>query len=80
MAELGLLQVDNLAATALAAAVLPHHAADPPLGCPVTLLHNRDGPAAAFRAQKFPSARPYGFAVPAARASPRPALLMQGVF
>jgi len=42
---------------ALGAAVLPHHPADEAFRSPVTILQNRDGPAAAFRAQKFPSAR-----------------------
>ena len=56
MPQLGLLKIDDLADMALAAAVLAHHAADPPLRCPVALLQDRDGPAPAFRAQKFPSA------------------------
>jgi hypothetical protein len=56
MSQFGLLKIDDLAAMALAAAVLAHHAADPPLGCPVTLLQDRDGPAPALRAQKFPVA------------------------
>jgi len=42
---------------ALAAAMLAHHAADPPLGCPVTLLQDCEGPPATLRAQKFASAR-----------------------
>jgi hypothetical protein len=36
--------------------LLPHHATDPTLGCPVTLLQDRDGPAPALWAQKFPVA------------------------
>ena len=55
--ELGLLQVDDLAAVTLGAAVLAHHTTNQALRCPVTLLQNRDGSAATLRAQKFPSAR-----------------------
>jgi hypothetical protein len=54
MTQLGLLKVDDLADMALAAAVLAHQAAHPPLGCPVALLQDRDGPPATLRAQKFP--------------------------
>jgi hypothetical protein len=42
---------------ALGAGVLTHHAAEQALRRPVTLLQNHDGPATAFRAQKFRSAR-----------------------
>ena len=62
MPQLSLLKIDDLADMALAAAVLAHQAADPPLGCPVALLQDRDGPPATFRAQKFPSARSYCYA------------------
>jgi len=55
--ELGLLQIDDLDAVTLGAAVLTHHPADKAFRSPVTLLQNRDGPAATLRAQKFPSAR-----------------------
>jgi hypothetical protein len=48
--ELGLLQVDDLAAVTLGAAVLAHHTADQALRCPVTLPQNRDGSAATLRA------------------------------
>ena len=57
MPELVLLDRDDLAAVALGAAVLPRHPADKAFRSPVTLMQNRDGSAAAFRAQKFPSAR-----------------------
>jgi len=50
MPQLGLLKIDDLADMALAAAVLAHHAADLPLGCPVTLLQDSDGPPATLRA------------------------------
>ena len=46
MPQLGLLKIDDLADMALAAAGLAHQAADPPLGCPVTLLQDSDGPPA----------------------------------
>ena len=55
--ELGLFQIDNLDGVSLGAAVLPHHPADEALRSPVTLLQDHNSPAAAFRAQKFPSAR-----------------------
>jgi hypothetical protein len=66
MPELGLLQVEDLAAMAVRAAVLAHHSAGQAFRGPVTLLQDHDGPVAlrgalcsatAFRAQKFPSAR-----------------------
>jgi len=57
MAEIGLLQVDNFAAMALGAEVLAHNPAGQRLRSPVTLLQDRDGPAPAFQAEKFPSAR-----------------------
>jgi hypothetical protein len=44
------------------AAVLPHHPADEAFKSPVTFPQNHDSPAAAFRAQKLPSARSYWFA------------------
>jgi len=50
MPELGLLQVDDLAAMAVRAAVLAHHPAGQAFRGPVTLLQDHDGPAAAFRA------------------------------
>jgi hypothetical protein len=56
MPELGLLQIDDLGAIALGAAVLPHHPADEAFRSPVTLLQDYDSPAPAFRAQKFPVA------------------------
>ncbi len=62
MAELYLLNIDNLATMALGAAVLPRYPADKAFRIPVTILKNRDSPAAAFRAQKFPSARSHYFA------------------
>jgi len=61
-AEFCLLNVEDLASMALGAAVLPHHPADEAFRSPVTILQNRDGPAASFRAQKFPSARSHCFA------------------
>jgi len=48
MAELGLLQVDNLAAMALGAAVLSYNPAGQAFRSPVTLLQDRDGPAGAL--------------------------------
>jgi hypothetical protein len=57
MAELGLLNVEDLASMALGAVVLPHHPVHKALRIPVTILRDRDGLAAAFRAQNFPSAR-----------------------
>ena len=57
MPKLCLLQIDDLASMALGAAVLPRHPADKAFRSPVTILQNRDGSTAAFRAQKFPSAR-----------------------
>jgi len=72
MSQLGLLKIDDLADMALAAAVLAHYAADPPLGCPVTLLQDCDGPPATLRTQKFPSARSLSIALSSsASASPR---------
>jgi hypothetical protein len=73
LAQLGLLDIDNLAPMALGAAVLPRHPADKAFRSPVTLLQDRDGPATTFRAQKLPSKRSNGFAGPAARALPSPA-------
>jgi hypothetical protein len=63
MPQLGLLKTDDLADMALPAAVLAHDAAEPPLGCPVTLLQDRDGPPTTLRAQKFPSARSLNIAL-----------------
>jgi len=60
--EFGLLKVNDFAAMALGAAVLAHHPADEAFRSPVTLLQGHNGPAATFRAQKFPSARSYCFA------------------
>ena len=57
MTQFYLLDRDDLGRMALGAAMLTHHTAGQPLRCPVTLLQDRDGPAPAFRAQKFPSAR-----------------------
>ena len=57
MPQLSLLDRDDLWRMALSAAVLPHHSAHQPFRCPVTLLQDRDGPPAALRPQKFPSAR-----------------------
>ena len=54
MPMLCLLQIDDLAAMALGAAVLPHHPANEAFRSPVTLLQDRDSPAATLRAQKFP--------------------------
>jgi hypothetical protein len=51
--ELGLLQIDNLAAMALGAAVLTHHTAGEPLGNPEQGAQGLNGPAAPLRAQKF---------------------------
>jgi hypothetical protein len=48
---------DDLGAIALGAAVLPHHPPDEAFRSPVTLLQDRDSPAATLRAQKFLSAR-----------------------
>jgi len=62
MLEIGLLKVNDFAAMALGAAVLAHHPADEAFRSPVTLLQGHNGPAATFRAQKFPSARSYCFA------------------
>ena len=58
-----LLKIDDLDDMVLAAAVLAHQAADPPLGCPVTLMQDCDGPPATLQAQKFPSARPLSIAL-----------------
>ena len=60
--ELGLLQIDDLAAMTLGAALLPHHPADKAFRSPLTLLQNLDGSAATLRAQKLPSARSHCFA------------------
>ena len=57
MSELGLHQVDDLAAVALRTAVLAIHTANQALRCAVKLPQNRDDSAAKLRAQKFPSAR-----------------------
>lgn len=46
MAELGLLDVNNLFSMTLGAAVLPHDAAGLAFRSPVTLLQDRDGPVA----------------------------------
>jgi predicted RNA-binding protein associated with RNAse of E/G family len=54
MAELCLLDVDNLAAMALRAAVLPRHPADKAFRSQVTILQNRDRPAAAPGLRSFP--------------------------
>ena len=62
MPELALLDRDDLAGMSLGAAVMAHHPADLALRGPVTLLQDYDSPAAAFRAQKLPSARSYWFA------------------
>jgi len=72
MAELRLLQVDDLAAMALGTAVLPRHPADEALRRPVTLLQNRDGPVAAFGLRSFFRRDP--------RALPYPALLPSEAF
>ncbi len=56
MAELYLLYVDNLAIMALGAAVLPRYPTENAFRSPVTILQNLNGPVAAFRAQRFPSA------------------------
>jgi hypothetical protein len=47
MAQLGLLEVDDLAAVALGAAVLAYYPAGLAFRGPVTLLQNHDGPVAA---------------------------------
>ena len=57
MAEVCLLNVEDLAGMALGAAVLPHHPAEKAFRSPVTLLENLDGFPAAFLAQTFPSAK-----------------------
>jgi hypothetical protein len=57
MAQISLLDRDDHGRMALGTAVLTHDSAELPLGRPVTLLQDRDGPPAAFLAQKFPSAR-----------------------
>ena len=62
MAELRLLDQDDLTAIARGAAVLPRHPADKAFRSPVIILQNRDGPATTFQAQKFPSTRSFNFA------------------
>jgi hypothetical protein len=54
--QLGLLNVDNLAAMALGAAVLAHISAGESLGNPEHDLQGINSPTAPFRAQKFLSA------------------------
>lgn len=54
--ELGLLDIDDPATTALGAAVLAHHAAGEPLGNPEQGPQGINSPEAPLRAQKFPSA------------------------
>jgi hypothetical protein len=61
-AQLGLLKGDHLAAMALGTAVLAHHPAGGPLRCPEPSAQGLHGPAAAFLAQKFPSANSHCFA------------------
>jgi hypothetical protein len=56
--QLPLLDGNNLGRMALCAAVLTHQAADPPLGCPVALLQDRDGPPATLQARSFPRRDP----------------------
>ena len=46
LAQLGLLDIDNLAPVALGAAVLPRHPSDKAFRSPVTILQDRDGPVA----------------------------------
>ena len=55
-AQLGLLDIDDLAAMALGAAVLAHNPAGKALGNPETGQQGHNSPAAPLRAQKFPSA------------------------
>jgi hypothetical protein len=62
MAELCLLDVDDLAGLALGAPMLSNNPAGQAFRGPVTLLQNRDGSTATLQAQKFPSARSYCFA------------------
>jgi len=52
--QLPLLNEDDLGRMALCAVVLAHHAAGPPLGWPVTLLQDRDGPPATLGVRSFP--------------------------
>jgi hypothetical protein len=52
MPDLGLHDRDDLVVVALDAAVLAHHPADQPLGCPVKLSQVHDGSAAALWTQQ----------------------------
>jgi hypothetical protein len=74
--QLGLLDIDDFAAMPLGAAVLAHNPAGESLRYPEHGAQGLNSPAASFRAQKFPSASSYGFAGPAARASPSPTQLL----
>ena len=74
-AELILANVNDTLSIPLGGAVLAHQLAGTTLGHPESLAQDRDGPATAFRAQKFPVApqgaprgatSSYGFAGPAA--------------
>jgi len=58
ISQRGLLNIDDLTDMAPAAGVLGHYAADPPLGCPVTLLQDCDGPPATLRLRSFPRQDP----------------------
>jgi hypothetical protein len=60
--ELGVLQIDNLAAMALGAAVLAHHPAGKALGNPEQGAQGLNSSAAPLRAQKLPSANSFSFA------------------
>ena len=55
-AQLGLLDVDDLAAMALSVAVLAHQLAGEPLRNPDQVAQGLNSPATPFRAQKFPLA------------------------
>ena len=73
--QLGLLNIDSLAGMPLGSAVLARNPAGESLGYPEHGKQNLNSPAAAFQAQKFPSANSSDFAGPAARASPSPTRL-----
>lgn len=59
MAELRLLDPNDLAAMAMGAAVLPRNPTHKAFGSTVTLLQNRDDPATTFRTRNFPSAKSF---------------------
>ena len=53
-----LLDGDNFGQMALCTAALTHHVADAPLGCPLTLLQDHDGPPRCSGLRSFPRRDP----------------------